>query len=68
MSPKARVPPRRALAYPVFDLALHSWDLHRSHGRLVELPDDLLAFCRQLVESVSEEAQPALVGATPTAQ
>lgn len=78
VSPEGEVPLRRALAYPVSDLALHSWDLHRSQGRLVELPEELLAFCRGLVESLPEgllrrpggfgPAQPASEGSTPTAR
>lgn len=77
-SPEGEVPLRRALTYPVSDLALHSWDVHHSHGRLVELPEDLLAFCRELVTSVPEDglrrsggfgpAQPAPECATPTAR
>lgn len=60
------------------DLAPHSWDLHRSHDRPVELPQDLLAFCRDLVASVPEDllrrsggfgpARPAPQDATPTAR
>ncbi|MGO8851745.1 TIGR03086 family metal-binding protein [Mycobacterium sp.] len=30
MSPEGEVALRRALTYPVSDLALHSWDVHRS--------------------------------------
>lgn len=76
-SPQGEVPLRRALGYPVSDLALHSWDLHRSQGRLVELPADLLAFAGALVASLPEDAlrrpgafgpaQPAPADATPTA-
>ena len=68
----------RALTYPVSDLALHSWDVYRSQDRLVELPEGLLAFCRELVESVPENmlrrpggfgpAQPVPEDATPTAR
>ncbi|WP_031469384.1 TIGR03086 family metal-binding protein [Sciscionella sediminilitoris] len=75
-SPGGEVPLHRALAFPVSDLAMHSWDVHRSQGRLVELPDALLAFCRALVESIPEEvlrqpgkfgpAQPAPADASPT--
>lgn len=75
-SPQGEVPLRRALAFPVADLAMHSWDVHRSQGRLIELPEELLAFCHQLVESVPDEmmrrpggfgpAQPAPDDATPT--
>ncbi|WP_244168216.1 TIGR03086 family metal-binding protein [Mycobacterium paraffinicum] len=53
-SPEGQVPLRRALTYPVSDLAMHAWDIHRSQGRLVELPEDLLALSRGLVESVPE--------------
>ncbi len=76
-SPEGEVPLHRALTYPVSDLALHSWDVHRSLGRLVELPEDLLALCRGLVESLPEDllrrpggfgpAQIAPEGSTPTA-
>jgi uncharacterized protein (TIGR03086 family) len=54
-SPEGEVPLHRALTYPVSDLALHSWDVHRSQGRLVELPEDLLTLRRGLVESVPED-------------
>lgn len=77
-SPGGEVPLHQALAYPVSDLALHSWDLHRSQGRIVELPDDLLAFCGGLVESLPEDmlrrpgafgpAQPSPDDATPTSR
>ena len=77
-SPQGEVPLRRALTFPVSDLALHSWDVYRSQGRLVELPEDLLAFCRELVESIPEDlmrrpggfgpAQPVPEDATPTAR
>ncbi|SPM31884.1 TIGR03086 family metal-binding protein [Mycobacterium terramassiliense] len=77
-SPQGEVPLHRALTYPASDLAMHSWDVHASQGRLIELPDDLLALCRGLVESVPENllrrpggfgpARPAPEGATPTAR
>ena len=77
-SPEGEVPLHRALTYPVSDLALHSWDVHRSQGRLVELPEDLLALCRGLVESVPEDllrrpggfgpARSAPEDSTPTAR
>ncbi|MFZ1176020.1 MAG: TIGR03086 family protein, partial [Mycobacterium sp.] len=72
------VPLHRALTYPVSDLALHSWDVHCSQGWLIELPEDLLALCRGLVESVPEDmlrrpggfgpAQSAPADSTPTAR
>jgi uncharacterized protein (TIGR03086 family) len=77
-SPEGEVPLGRALAYPVSDLAMHAWDIHRSRGRLIELPEDLLALSRALVESVPEQmlrrpggfgpAQAAPADATPTAR
>jgi uncharacterized protein (TIGR03086 family) len=77
-SPQGEVPLSRALTFPISDLALHSWDIYRSQGRLVELPDDVLAFCRELVEPLPEEmlrrpggfgpAQPVPDDATPTAR
>jgi len=54
-SPEGEVPLQRALTYPVSDLALHSWDVHCSQGRMIELPEDLLVLCRGLVESVPED-------------
>jgi uncharacterized protein (TIGR03086 family) len=78
VSPEGKVPLHRALTYPVSDLAMHSWDVHRSQGRLIELPQDLLALCRGLVESVPEAmlrrpggfgpARSAPAGSTPTAR
>jgi uncharacterized protein (TIGR03086 family) len=77
-SPEGEVPLRRALIYPISDLALHSWDVHRSQGRLIELPENLLALCRGLVESIPEDllrrpggfgpAQSAPEHSTPTAR
>jgi uncharacterized protein (TIGR03086 family) len=77
-SPEGEVPLRRALTYPVSDLAMHAWDVHRSQGRLIELPADLLGLCRGLVESVPEHllrrpggfgpAQAAQDDSTPTAR
>jgi len=52
--------------------------VYRSQGRLVALPEGLLAFCRELVESVPHDmfrrpggfgpAQPVPEDATPTTQ
>lgn len=76
VSPEGEVPLRRALVYPVSDLALHTWDVERSQGRQIELPENLFALCRGLVGSVPESmlrrpggfgpAQPVPSGATPT--
>lgn len=55
MSPHGEVPLHRALMFPVSDLIMHSWDVHRSQGELVELPEEPLAFCGELVASLPEE-------------
>jgi len=75
-SPQGGVSLLRALTFVTADLAIHSWDLHRSQGRLIELPDNLLTLCRRLVESVPEDMlrrpgafgppQPAPPDSTPT--
>jgi uncharacterized protein (TIGR03086 family) len=77
-SPEGEVPLRQALTYPISDVALHSWDVHCSRGRLIELPDELLMLCRGLVESVPEDilrrpggfgpARSAPENSTPTAR
>ncbi len=69
---------RQPLMTPIVGLAIHTWDVYRSQGRPVELPEALLAFCKQLAESVPEEtlrrpggfgpAQPVPEDATPTAR
>jgi uncharacterized protein (TIGR03086 family) len=77
-SPQGEVPLRRALTFPVSDVAIHSWDVQRSLGRPAELPEDLLGLCRALVESMPQEAlrrpggfgpaQPFPPDATPTSR
>lgn len=51
-SPQGEVPLRRALLFPIADLALHTWDLRQSLGESIELPDDLLTLSEGLVHSV----------------
>ena len=75
-SPRGEVPLHQALRFPIFGLTIHAWDVYRSQHRPVEVPEDLLAFCRQVVESVPEDelrrpglfgpAQPVPEDATPT--
>lgn len=77
-SPQGELPLHQAMSFPVTDLAIHSWDLHRSRGTDFELPEEVLAFCREMVTSVPDEvmrrpggfgpAQPAPESATPTDQ
>lgn len=54
-SPQGEVPLRRALMFPVADLALHTWDLRQTLGESIELPDDLLTLSEGLVRSVPEQ-------------
>jgi uncharacterized protein (TIGR03086 family) len=66
----------QAMRFPVFGLTIHVWDVYRSQHRRVDVPADLLAFCREVVESVPEDqlrrpgmfgpAQPVPEAATPT--
>jgi uncharacterized protein (TIGR03086 family) len=75
-SPQGEVPLHQALRFPIFGLTIHGWDVYQSQHRPVELPENLLAFCRQVVESVPEDElrRPGLFGpakrvpedATPT--
>lgn len=77
-APEGEVPLHRALLFPVVDVAVHSWDVHRSQGRTVELPENLFLLCSGLVESVPETvlrrpgafgpSVPAPEDATPTAR
>jgi uncharacterized protein (TIGR03086 family) len=64
-SPQGEIPLRQALRFPIFGLTIHAWDVYRSQARPVELPDDLLAFCRQVLESVPDDQlrRPGLFGA-----
>ena len=74
----AKKDPDTSLSFPIVGLTIHGWDVYRSQHQPVELPDDLLAFCRQVVEAVPEDelrrpgmfgpAKPAPEDATPTAR
>ena len=54
-SPQGDVPLRQALALPVADMAVHSWDIAAASGRDLELPDDLRAHVEAVVRSVPPE-------------
>jgi uncharacterized protein (TIGR03086 family) len=66
----------QALTVPVVGLSIHTWDVYRSQDRPLELPEGLLGFCRQVAETVPEDAlrrpgvfgpaQPVPEDATPT--
>ena len=55
---------RESLRFPIFGLTIHVWDIYRSQHLPIDVPADLLAFCRQVVESVPEEdlRRPGLFG------
>lgn len=75
-SPQGDVSLHQALRFPTFGLTIHAWDVYRSQARPVELPADLLAFCRQVLDSVPDDElrRPGMFGpatiapedATPT--
>ena len=75
---KADPDPDTSLSFPIVGLTIHAWNIYQSQHQPVEVPDDLLTFCRQEVEAVPEDelrrpgmfgpAQPAPEDATPTAQ
>ena len=74
----AKKDPDTSLSFPIVGLTIHGWDVYQSQHQPVEVPDDLLAFCRQVVKAVPEAelrrpglfgpAQPVSENATPTAQ
>jgi uncharacterized protein (TIGR03083 family) len=74
----AKKDPGTALSFPIVGLTIHGWDIYQSQHQPVEVPDDLLAFCRQVVEAVPEDelrrpglfgpAKPVPEDATPTAR
>jgi Mycothiol maleylpyruvate isomerase N-terminal domain len=74
----AKKDPDTTLSFPIVGLTIHGWDIYESQHRPVEVPDDLLAFCRQVVDAVPEDelrrpgmfgpAKPTPENATPTAQ
>ena len=73
---KADPDPDTSLSFPIVGLTIHAWDMYQSQHQPVEVPDDLLTFCRQVVEAVPEDelrrpglfgpAKPAPEDATPT--
>jgi uncharacterized protein (TIGR03083 family) len=74
----AKKDPDTSLSFPIVGLTIHVWDVYQSQHQPVEVPDDLLAFCRQVVDATPEDelrrpgmfgpAKPAPEDATPTAR
>ena len=61
----ATTDPDTPLSFPIVGLTIHAWDVYESQHQPAKVPDDLLAFCRQVVESVPEDElrRPGLFGA-----
>lgn len=57
------------LAFPIVDLAVHSWDLATALGRRIELPSELLAYADRFSRSVPAEVtrRPGVFGPELTA-
>lgn len=71
------IPLRLALSFPLVDAIVHAWDIERSLGRSLELPDDLVAYAMALTEKVGDPGhtnpnfappKPDAPEATPTQQ
>jgi uncharacterized protein (TIGR03086 family) len=63
-SPQGDVPLQQALRFPTLGLTIHAWDVYRSQARPVEVPEHLLAFCQQVLDSVPEDElrRPSMFG------
>lgn len=55
-SPRGRLSVREGFSFPAVDLFVHGWDLARSAGRGVQIPDDIIAFAYALAEPMPEDA------------
>jgi uncharacterized protein (TIGR03083 family) len=66
---KADPEPDTSLSFPIVGLTIHGWDVYQSQHQPVEVPEDLLAFCRQVVEAVPEDElrRPGLFGPAKSA-
>jgi len=54
-SPRGRRSIGQGLSFPAVDLFVHGWDLARSAGRDVEIPDDAIAFAHQVLDPMPTE-------------
>jgi uncharacterized protein (TIGR03083 family) len=74
----AKKDPDTSISFPIVGLTIHVWDVYRSQHQPVEVPEDLLAFCRQVLEATPEDelrrpgmfgpARPVSDDAAPTAR
>lgn len=46
---------RKRLAFPALDLHLHSWDLGRTIGVQVEIPEDIAQFTREAIDPMPQD-------------
>lgn len=54
-SPQGRRTIGQGLSFPAVDLFVHAWDLARSAGRDVEIPDEAIAFAHQLIDPIPDQ-------------
>jgi uncharacterized protein (TIGR03086 family) len=54
-TPMGEMPVRKRLAFPGMDLHLHSWDLGRTIGVDVELPEEIARFTHEAIEPMPQE-------------
>lgn len=54
-SPRGPRSIREGFSFPAVDLFVHGWDLTRSAGRDVQIPEDMIAFAYALAEPMPEE-------------
>ena len=54
-TPMGPMPVRKRLAFPAMDLHLHSWDLGRTIGVEVELPEEIARFTRDAIEPMPQD-------------
>jgi uncharacterized protein (TIGR03086 family) len=75
-TPMGPMPVRKRLAFPAMDLHLHAWDLGRTIGVDVEIPEEIAQFTREAIDPMPQEQVrsegvfgpevPAPADATPT--
>ncbi|HTL23520.1 MAG TPA: TIGR03086 family metal-binding protein [Mycobacteriales bacterium] len=54
-TPMGPMPVRKRLAFPAMDLHLHAWDLGRTFGVDVELPEEIARFVHEAIDPMPDE-------------
>lgn len=54
-TPMGPMPVRKRLAFPAMDLHLHAWDLGRTIGSDIELPDEVAGFVHATLDPMPED-------------